>query len=370
MGCGGRVGGDRDRLRHVSIDASTELTHEREITEPTTLCRPDGRTLNPDARGWSRVPLLDCNITGTWGRKKRWDYWGVLTPTHALSVTYADVDYIGITDVWWAELATGRTGGRNRVAPGAAGIHLPDRPGTKPLRSVARNQVIDLTDDDRGTRLSAAWTEPDGTPASLDVLVELPEGHESLNVVIPWSDTLFQFTSKHQARPASGELVIGDERIEIGHRPDGVGDEAWGVLDVGRGRWPYRTRWNWGGGAGTATTGEVVGIQIGAKWTEGTGFTENGIIVDGRLHKLGHELEWTYDWDRPLLPWRVQDPTGRANLTLTPVHDKHTKVEAAVLGTEVHQVFGTWSGTVVTDDGHELTVDGVLGFAEESRSRW
>lgn len=354
----------------MSIDASTELTHEREITEPTTLCRPDGRTLNPDARGWSRVPLLDCNITGTWGRKKRWDYWGVLTPTHALSVTYADVDYIGITDVWWAELATGRTGGRNRVAPGAAGIHLPDRPGTEPLRSVARNQVIDLTDDDRGTRLSAAWTEPDGTPASLDVLVELPEGHESLNVVIPWSDTLFQFTSKHQARPASGELVIGDERIEIGHRPDGVGDEAWGVLDVGRGRWPYRTRWNWGGGAGTATTGEVVGIQIGAKWTEGTGFTENGIIVDGRLHKLGHELEWTYDWDRPLLPWRVQDPTGRANLTLTPVHDKHTKVEAAVLGTEVHQVFGTWSGTVVTDDGHELTVDGVLGFAEESRSRW
>jgi len=354
----------------VSIDASTELTHEREITEPTTLCRPDGRTLNPDARGWSRVPLLDCNITGTWGRKKRWDYWGVLTPTHALSVTYADVDYIGITDVWWAEMATGRTGGRNRIAPGAAGIHLPDRPGTKPLRSVARNQVIDLTDDDRGTRLSAAWTEPDGTPASLDVLVELPEGHESLNVVIPWSDTLFQFTSKHQARPASGELVIGDERIEIGHRPDGVGDEAWGVLDVGRGRWPYRTRWNWGGGAGTATTGEVVGIQIGAKWTEGTGFTENGIIVDGRLHKLGHELEWTYDWDRPLLPWRVQDPTGRANLTLTPVHDKHTKVEAAVLGTEVHQVFGTWSGTVVTDDGHELTVDGVLGFAEESRSRW
>ena len=354
----------------MSIDASTELTHEREITEPTTLCRPDGRTLNPDARGWSRVPLLDCNITGTWGRKKRWDYWGVLTPTHALSVTYADVDYIGITDVWWAEMATGRTGGRNRVAPGAAGIHLPDRPGTKPLRSVARNQVIDLTDDDRGTRLSAAWTEPDGTPASLDVLVELPEGHESLNVVIPWSDTLFQFTSKHQARPASGELVIGDERIEIGHRPDGVGDEAWGVLDVGRGRWPYRTRWNWGGGAGTATTGEVVGIQIGAKWTEGTGFTENGIIVDGRLHKLGHELEWTYDWDRPLLPWRVQDPTGRANLTLTPVHDKHTKVEAAVLGTEVHQVFGTWSGTVVTEDGHELTVDGVLGFAEESRSRW
>ena len=43
---------------------------------------------------------------------------------------------------------------------------------------------------------------------------------------------------------------------------------------------------------------------------------------------------------------------------------------AKVLGTEVHQVFGTWTGTVVTDDGAELRVEDVLGFAEESRSRW
>lgn len=30
-----------------------------------------------------------------------------------------------------------------------------------------------------------------------------------------------------------------------------------------------------------------VGVQFGAKWTEGTGFTENGFIVDGRLNKIG-----------------------------------------------------------------------------------
>lgn len=350
----------------VPSPSDVPLTREREITSPTDLCLPGGRLLNPGARGWSRIPLLDCNIAGTPGRKKRWDYWGVLSTTHALSVTYADVDYLGITDVWWVDLRTGRHGGRSRAVPAATGIYLPDRPGTEPLRSVSRHQVLDLTDDDRGTRLSASWTESDGTPAHLDVRVALPSGHESLNVVIPWSDRLFQFTSKHQARPAVGELVIGDERIVIG----GDSDPAWGTLDVGRGRWPYRTRWNWGGGAGTATSGEVVGIQIGGKWTEGTGFTENGIIVDGRLHKLGDELRWTYDWDRPREPWRVLDPGGRLDLTLHTTYDKHTRTEAVVLGTEVHQVFGAWSGTVVTDDGTELTVDGIVGFAEESRSRW
>ena len=222
------------------------LTHEREVTEPVQLCLPGGTTLNPLARGWSRVPMHDCNLAGTPGRKKRWDYWAVLGPTHTLSVTYADIDFLGITDVWWADLRSGRTGGRNRSVPGAAGISLPDRPGTAPLRSAARHQVLDLTDEPGGTRLSAAWTEADGTPASMDVFVELPDGHESLNVVIPWSDELFQYTSKHQARPAHGTLTIGDEVIAFG----GDAGEAWGVLDVGRGRWPHETRWNWGGGAG------------------------------------------------------------------------------------------------------------------------
>ena len=346
---------------------TVELTAEPEITHEVDLCLPDGRTLDPAARGWSRVPLHRANLRGGWGRTKRWDYWAVLTPTHAVSLTYADVDYLSITDVWWVDLRTGRTGGHARSVPGSRGVELPDRPGTAPLRARSSGVSMDLTDDERGTHLEATWTEHGGTPGSLDVFVDLPPGHESLNVVIPWSDRTFQYTSKHQARPAHGVLRVGEERIVIG----GSGtDAAWGVLDVGRGRWPYRTRWNWGGGTGTATDGEVVGLQLGGKWTVGTGATENGLIVDGRLHKLGRELDWQYDWSRPMKPWRVTDAGGRLDLRLVPRFDKHTRVEAGVLGMQVHQVFGTWSGSVVTDDGTELTIPRAIGFAEESRSRW
>jgi hypothetical protein len=196
-------------------------------------------------------------------------------------------------------------------------------------------------------------------------MVEQPEGHESLNVVIPWSDTLFNFTSKQQARPAGGELVVGDRRWEIG----GGGGDAWGVLDVGRGRWPHEIAWNWGGGAGRSG-GHVVGLQFGAKWTAGTGFTENGLIVDGRLSKLGSELAWDYDWDRPMQPWRVADPGGQLDVVLTPRFDKHSKLDGGEHGSETHQVFGTWSGRLRTDDGLELRLDGLQGFAEEARQRW
>ena len=340
---------------------------EPELTAPTDLCTPDGRRLSPAARGFARQPLVRANLRGSWGRTKRWDYWAILAGDVVLAVTYADVDYLGIAGVWWADLTTHESGGHQANVAGAKGVDLPDRPGSAPLRF--SNRRIDLTIDDteRATHLAARWTEGDGRAASLDVAVERPPGHESLNVIIPWSDRRFQFTSKHQARPASGELRVGERTIRFGGpgRP-----EAWGTLDVGRGRWPYRTRWNWAGGAGRATTGEVVGLQFGGKWTEGTGATENGLIVDGVLHKIHHELGWTYRWDAPLEPWRVTSPEGRVDLVLTPRHDRHTRVEALVLGTEVHQVFGTWSGSVRTDDGRELELRGAQGFAEESRSRW
>ena len=55
---------------------------------------------------------------------------------------------------------------------------------------------------------------------------------------------------------------------------------------------------------------------------------------------------------------------------LTPSFDRYDVTDLKVLKMEVHQCFGTWSGTVVTDDGETVAFDGILGFAEEARNRW
>jgi hypothetical protein len=342
-------------------------TTEHEITEPVDLCTADGSLLHPSARGWSRVPLHRANLAGRFGSNKRWDYWAVLAGDVVVSAVFADLDNFGLADVWWADLNDTTSGGRAILVPGEDGNRLPEIPGTAPL--VVQRDGLDLaiTDDDSGTRLRASWTEPDGRAGMLDVTVALPRGHESCNVVIPWSDELFNFTSKQQARHARGELRVGERRWPIGE-PDGV--ESWGVLDVGRGRWPAKINWNWGGGAGRAGD-HVVGLQFGAKWTSGTGFTENAIIVDGRVSKIGRELDWHYEWDDPMRPWHIVDPGGQLDVVLTPRFDKHSKVDVSDdLGSETHQVFGTFSGRLVTDDGAELSFDALQGFAEEARQRW
>jgi hypothetical protein len=250
--------------------------------------------------------------------------------------------------------------------PLGGGLELPDQPATGRLDFDSRNLGVSIVYEEGSTELLAHWTEKHGRLGSLSATVTEPEGHESLNVVIPWSSKQFQFTSKHQARPALGSITVDGRTLEIG----GPAGEAWGILDIGRGRWPYRTRWNWGGGSAYAPTGELVGLQVGGKWTDGTGFTENGVMVDGRLVKIGEDLEWTYDWDNPLDPWQVRSADGTLDVTLAPIHDRHANLNLGILKNEVHQVFGHWSGCVPKGDGTSLWIAKMLGFAEEARSRW
>lgn len=347
-------------------------THEHEITAAVDLADADGKLLNPAARGWSRLPLHRANLRGSWGRTKKWDYWAILAGDLVISGVYADVDYLGTTDITWFDLVEGTRGGRGHGTPDSRGIELPEISGRAPLQFSSRNFTIDAHDDDSGnTHISARWNEKDGRPGSLDCVINLPPGHESMSVVIPWTAKRFQFTTKHQARPAHGTLVVGDRMWMFGNPGEEVTDgDAWGVVDIGRGRWPYDTNWNWGGGAGRTADGHVIGLQFGGKWTVGTGFTENALIVDGRVHKIGRELDWSYEWDDVMRPWRVTDPGGQVDMTLTPRYDKYDKLELKVMRRETHQVFGTWDGHVIDDEGVRHGVTGFQGFAEESRAKW
>ena len=83
-------------------------------------------------------------------------------------------------------------------------------------------------------------------------------------------------------------------------------DDAWATWDFGRGRWPRTVVWNWGSGAGVSD-GRRIGLQLGGKWTDGTPMTENAIFVDGRCHKLGEVLDWSYEPGAWLSPWKVRN---------------------------------------------------------------
>lgn len=341
--------------------ASTNLHNEPELTSPVHLCGPDGH-FNPAATGWSRHPLHICNVAPSLERKKKWNYWAVTTEELLFSATIADMDRLQMCGAYLFDRHTHRFIEANVSVP-AGTIGIPE--------TTTGDMVIDhpalrvsLADEGSGTRIRVESADFGGERLEADILVTRPPGHETLNVVIPWNDLQTQFTSKQNTLPASGYIQLGDERFEL-EQP------AFGCLDYGRGVWPLETTWNWGSASGVQG-GHIIGFNLGGQWTDGTGMTENGLCIDGRLTKISEDLVMEYDREAWLKPWRVRTAvTGRIDLAFEPEFDRH-----ALNGrrdswfTEVHQLFGCYTGRITPDGGAPIEIRNLFGWLEEHEAHW
>ncbi|MGC3954109.1 MAG: DUF2804 family protein [Propionicimonas sp.] len=331
---------------------------ERELTSPVSLTTPDGR-LNPEAVGWTRTPLIATDRIGRGRvgalRNKRWEYWAITTPSHVLAVVVSDIDYAGVNSLWLLDRASRQPVAVDVITPLGAGIELPGTLGQGPVRLRTEQLQITITEAVEGTRIKVTSDR-----VRAEIVAHRPSGHECLGVVVPWSDRLFQYTVKDVARPATGTIWLDGVAHDL---PEG---DSWATLDHGRGRWPHRVSWNWGAGSGR-TDGRVLGLQVGGKWTDGTGSTENALLVDGRLHKLSQELVWRYHPEDWLAPWQV---TGEGvDLTFTPEYDKVSVTDLKLISSRTHQCFGTWSGRIELD-GLTVRLADLFGWAEEVHQRW
>lgn len=332
---------------------------ERELTETVSLTAGDGRVLNLDAVGWARRPLVDTSRLARRdvGRNKRWEYWNVTTPTHILALTVSSLDYAAVHEVWVFDRLTERSWGRTATVLPARDVTLPPNLGSGPARARAKGIAIDIDPlPEGGTRLRATLTGS----ASFDVTVARRADHDCLAVVVPWSRRRFQYTVKDLALPAAGVVVIEGVEHAV---PAG---QSWAVLDHGRGRWPYDASWNWGAGSGLSD-GRTIGLQVGGQWTDGTGSTENGMLVDGRMHKISDELRWEYDLARPLMPWSVSG--GGLEASFVPFYDKRSSTNLGVVSARTEQFFGHWAGRFTAGDV-DIEFADLLGWAEDVHNRW
>lgn len=330
----------------------TERVSETEIIAPVDLCLPDGR-LNPSAIGWSRTPMHRTNLRG-WGRKKRWEYWAVQSPEMVLGVTVSDLDYAGLHAVWFLD-PQGIEHAASALTPPKA-LAMPDIAGGGPVAVAAGGLEVNLEPTEVGLRLFART--PDLTA---DIAITRPPRHQSMAVVVPWSDRRFQYTVKENTLPARGTVTTAGASYEFG-------EDSWATWDFGRGKWPYRITWNWGSGSGMVGD-HVIGLQVGGAWTDGTGSTENALMVDGVTHKISEELRWDYRTDDWMAPWRITSASGAVDLGFEPTYVRSDRTELGVIGNDTHQCFGTWSGGAHIGD--ELwSVDGLHGWVEEVRNRW
>ena len=303
-----------------------------------------------------------CNLKGRFLRKKKWDYWCILGNRFLFSATIAHVDYMALAAIYFLEYETKRFAEQIVAKPFARRPKMPETV-TGPIHFKGRGLRISFDPAETGLHMTVSSSKFGGRPFAADLTIERPEGHESLNVVVPWNATTFQFTSKQHCLPTTGTLEWGKETLAFEQ------DRAFATLDYGRGIWPYRTAWNWGTFSGRSGP-DTVGINIGAKWTDNTGMNENGIFLNGRLHKVFDDIRFDYDRADFMAPWTIKTvSTDAVDLRLTPFYDKASAANLLILRSDAHQVFGHYSGTLQVD-GRAIHIENVVGWAEEHVARW
>ncbi len=343
---------------------------QTELTQPGPLLDAQGRLAQI---GWARQPLLDCNLENAHFyalrylqrfRIKRWDYYAVFTPRRFFSATVADLGYAGNVFVYTLDFTSGDLYEEGLVIPLGRGMCLPRNSLSGETSFANRQASLRFQADGEARRIFVDWPAyHDGRGIKAELALSCPPKHESLTIVIPIGQKRFYYNRKVNCLPAQGYIHYGDWREQV--HPN----ESLGSLDWGRGVWEYRSFWNWASASGFLPDGRTIGLNLGRGFGDLSRATENCVILDGRIHKL-EQVSFDYHSPDYMRPWRFTDNEGRLELTFTPFCERVARTNLGLIFSEVHQMFGRYTGQARLDDGQVVELRDLIGFAEEHHARW
>ncbi len=331
---------------------------EKRFTQPAPVLDEQGSP-NP---GWASEGLLQYSraaIRAPFHRIKEWDWYQVSDSCVALQFTLGHASYAGQAGISMFNFAKGK-----RIYQNDKIMALPF--GSLGLCASAEADGVTLYDkrdmwlrfEKRGdTRMLAARAKD--FEAEITLVRQNPHALV-VNVPFAGKPRHFYYNHKISCMSAIGRVVANGQEYTFG-------DNAWGLLDWGRGVWPFHNEWYWSSASGTLG-GEVFGFNLGCGFGNTEHATENCLFYKDGMHKLGrvsiaHEADW-------MAPWQLRDEEGRLDLTLRPVYDRETKTKLLWVDNNTHQMFGAFEGYAILDDGTRLDIADFTGFAEHAVNNW
>ncbi|MDY4611018.1 MAG: DUF2804 domain-containing protein [Sphaerochaetaceae bacterium] len=345
---------------------------QHEVTSPIRLLDTKGRIAE---EGWARHPIWMYDrksIHASALRIKEWDYYAIMSHRRqfAVTATVSDLGYGALFAVAFIDFTRGKSAQQDAMkffTFGKTGLS----PSSFEDNSVTwANKQLRLTFVKKGSRRHLMFAAPklvlpDGSVGlDVDVTLTQPEDMESMNIATSWQENrkAFYLNEKVNCMPAEGRVRTGYDEVQLQQ------DEAFGVLDWGRGRWTYTNRWYWGSASGLVEN-VPFGFNIGYGFSDRTPASENVLFYDNKVHKLEEVLFHIPENDYTE-PWKFSSSDGRFELDFQPAVDRSSTTNFGIIKSIQHQVFGWFSGTVILDDGTALTLDKFPGFAEDVFNRW
>ena len=302
-------------------------------------------------------------------RIKEWDYYAVCTDRFALALTIDHNGYMTMDSISLLDFERKKQITRSMMnLPVFAPRKLPESSRKGSIRVAGKGYMLSFENDGISRRLTGFMNRFSREDTLVFDLILSDEPQESMVIVTPYKDhpEAFYYNQKINCLRVDGTITLGG----LEYRCDPA--DTFAVLDWGRGVWTYDNTWYWGSASGLAE-GIPFGFNIGYGFGDTSAASENVLVYDGKIHKLEQvrfEIPVKDGREDYLSPWTFTSSDKRFEMRFEPIMDRSAKTDLGIICSDQHQVFGRFSGTAVLDDGRELRIDQLTGFAEKVRNKW
>ncbi|NLC25806.1 MAG: DUF2804 domain-containing protein [Fastidiosipila sp.] len=342
----------------------TKERNHQVITEQPLL-KEDGSLREP---GWSKQLVQKYDRKAIKASKlkiKEWDYYIVLSDDFGVAFTISDIGYIGMQSVSFLNFKERWEHTESIISPLPLGkMKLPPDSSSGVTSYQGKRLQLGFEAEPGFRRISCNFERFHGSEnLSCEILLQQPE-MDSMVIATPWAEkkNAFYYNQKINCMPASGSVNFGGQVYEFNSETD------FGTLDWGRGVWTYDNTWYWGSG-NQRINGKPFGFNIGYGFGDTSAASENMLFYNGFAHKLD-DVNFHFNRDNYMEPWRFSSSDGRFETTFHPIIDRAARINALVVKTDQHQVFGRMNGKVILDDGTVLKIKNLLCFAEDVHNRY
>ncbi len=343
---------------------------QTEITKTGKLLNSRGLIAHP---GYAKKPVFEYNPENirlfpfkslNRIRLKEWDYYAVTAKDFFFSATVANIGYAGNVFVYFIDFKTKKYIERALVTPFGKGCVLPRTSEEGDIRFSQGDVDISFVRTKDRRKLSVVWKKfENGDDISAELTAWQPAGMDSIVMATPIGKKHFYYNQKINCMPTEGTVHFGKKSFTLSAK------NALTTLDWGRGCWEYRSFWNWASASGFLPGGRTIGLNLGVGFGDLSAATENCFFINGKITKL-ERVEFMYDPADYKRPWFFSSNDGKLNLTFTPFFERVARTNLLIIASEVHQMFGTYSGYLVTDRNEKVMIDNLIGWAEEHHARW
>ncbi len=346
-----------------------ECSMEKLIIEKGPLLKEDGSLCEA---GYAKSLIKTYERTAVKAnalRIKEWDYYLIYDQEYALCMTIADNSYMGLSSVSWIDFTQKAETTQSIMTLLPKGkTHLPETSVQGDVQFHNKKIDIQFLNDGHRRRLSCTYPRfKNGEELHAEIeLTDVPQ--DSLVIMTPYSDDpkAFYYNQKINCLKASGYVSVGTHMHSFR-------TGSFGSLDWGRGVWTYENTWYWASASGI-WNGHRFGFNLGYGFGDTTAASENMLFYDGIGHKLDRvqfqipkNAAGREDW---LHAWKFTSNDRRFEMIFEPILDRRSCTDALILKSDQNQVFGTFTGEAVLDDGQTIHLDHFLGFAEKVLNRW